>query len=117
MERDIEAGNPTHCLICKIPVTVKTAFTIIVNCLLDSWRRDWFQEAQRSLEETLSNGMNTNVAKNVIFFLGDGMGVSTVTAGRIYMGQKKGHTGEEANLVFDKFPHVALAKVGKIRPT
>ena len=43
-------------------------------------------------------------------FLGDGMGPATVTAGRIYSGQLNHQTGEEANLAFDKFPHVALAK-------
>ena len=34
-------------------------------------------------------------AKNVIFFLGDGMGISTVTAARIFAGQTAGATGEE----------------------
>jgi len=29
-------------------------------------------------------------AKNVILFIGDGMGISTITAARIYAGQKKG---------------------------
>lgn len=33
---------------------------------------------------------NTNRAKNVILFVGDGMGVSTVTATCIYEGQKLG---------------------------
>jgi alkaline phosphatase len=47
----------------------------------------------------------------VIFFLGDGMGVSTVTAARIYQGQKQGKPGEENWLSFEKFPHVALSKV------
>lgn len=50
-------------------------------------------------------------AKNVILFVGDGMGVSTVTAGRILKGQKEGHSGEEYRLSFEKFPYVALAKV------
>lgn len=49
-------------------------------------------------------------AKNVILFLGDGMGISTVTAARIYIGQKMGKTGEEHELSFDKFSNVALAK-------
>ena len=31
-------------------------------------------------------------AKNVILFIGDGMGISTVTAARIYAGQKQGQT-------------------------
>jgi alkaline phosphatase len=49
-------------------------------------------------------------AKNVILFLGDGMGISTVTAARIYVGQKMGKSGEEHELSFDKFSNVALAK-------
>lgn len=49
-------------------------------------------------------------AKNVILFIGDGMGVSTVTAARIYAGQKRGQTGEEYVLPFEKFDHVALVK-------
>ena len=47
----------------------------------------------------------------MIFFLGDGMGVSTVTSARIYYGQKQGKSGEEGYLSFEKFPNVALAKV------
>ncbi len=49
-------------------------------------------------------------AKNVILFLGDGMGVSTITAARIFAGQQKGQTGEEYELSFDKFRNVALIK-------
>lgn len=49
-------------------------------------------------------------AKNVILFIGDGMGVSTVTAARIYAGQSLGETGEENLLSFEHFPHVALVK-------
>ena len=49
-------------------------------------------------------------AKNVILFIGDGMGISTITAARIYDGQKRGETGEENQLSFEKFPNVALVK-------
>ncbi|MCR2832505.1 alkaline phosphatase [Parerythrobacter lacustris] len=49
-------------------------------------------------------------AKNVILFIGDGMGVSTVTAARIYAGQKLGQTGEEYVLPFETFQNVALVK-------
>jgi alkaline phosphatase len=48
--------------------------------------------------------------RNVILFVGDGMGVSTVTAARIHAGQLAGGTGEEHQLSFDEFPHVALVK-------
>jgi alkaline phosphatase len=48
--------------------------------------------------------------RNVILFLGDGMGVSTVTAARILAGQLAGATGEEHSLAFERFPEVALVK-------
>ncbi len=43
-------------------------------------------------------------AKNIIFFLGDGMGVSTVTASRIYS------VGVDGELTMDQFPFTALSK-------
>src|ERR687891_551516 len=43
-------------------------------------------------------------ARNVIFFIGDGMGVSTVTATRIYS------VGVDGQLVVDQFPHTALSR-------
>ncbi|WP_375289930.1 alkaline phosphatase [Qipengyuania sp.] len=49
-------------------------------------------------------------AKNVILFIGDGMGISTITAARIYEGQKRGETGEENLLSFERFPQTALVK-------
>ena len=48
--------------------------------------------------------------KNVILFIGDGMGISTITAARIYEAQKRGETGEENQLSFEKFDNVALVK-------
>jgi len=49
-------------------------------------------------------------AKSVILFIGDGMGISTITAARIYEAQKRGETGEENSLSFEKFDNVALVK-------
>ncbi|WP_086619309.1 alkaline phosphatase [Erythrobacter tepidarius] len=49
-------------------------------------------------------------AKNVILFIGDGMGISTITAARIYEAQKRGEPGEENRLSFETFPNVALVK-------
>ncbi|XP_028968256.1 alkaline phosphatase [Galendromus occidentalis] len=72
----------------------------------DFWRSNSIEE----LTQRLQLKMNTNQAKNIIFFLGDGMGVSTVTAGRIYKGQKKRNSGEESVLAIDTFPFTSLAK-------
>jgi len=49
-------------------------------------------------------------AKNVILFVGDGMGISTITAARILAGQQQGLAGEEYRLSFETFDNVALVK-------
>ncbi len=43
-------------------------------------------------------------AKNVILFIGDGMGVSTITATRVYS------VGVAGELVMDQFPYTALSR-------
>ncbi|NWI21365.1 PPBT protein, partial [Crypturellus soui] len=71
----------------------------------------WRRQAQAALRDALRlQRLNTNVAKNLILFLGDGMGVSTVTAARILKGQLQHGQGEESQLEMDKFPYVALSK-------
>ncbi|XP_038232857.1 alkaline phosphatase, tissue-nonspecific isozyme [Dermochelys coriacea] len=71
----------------------------------------WRNQAQQTLKIALKlQQLNTNVAKNIILFLGDGMGVSTVTAARILKGQLQNMKGEESLLEMDKFPYVALSK-------
>lgn len=49
-------------------------------------------------------------AKNVILFVGDGMGISTITAARIFEGQLRGESGEENSLSFERFPFVGMSK-------
>lgn len=51
---------------------------------------------------------SNKIAKNVIVFIGDGMGPNTVTATRIYK------HGESGRLVFEKFPHMGMLKVSTI---
>ncbi|KAK8768007.1 hypothetical protein V5799_005212 [Amblyomma americanum] len=63
------------------------------------------------IEKKLRARPNTSRAKGVVLFLGDGMGISTVTAARIYKGQsKKNFSGEESVLSWERFPHVSLSK-------
>lgn len=70
----------------------------------------WYAQGKEDLLRALNRQLNLNTAKNVIFFLGDGMGVSTVTAARIHAGQKLGELGEENYLSFEKFPNLGLLK-------
>ena len=76
----------------------------------------WNRVAKEELDKAVKhNAPIVGVAKNVILFLGDGMGMPTVTAGRILAGQMAGKNGEEHQLSFDKFPNVALSKVSGLR--
>ena len=69
----------------------------------------WFTDAQSRIEQKLEVN-NKFKAKNVILFVGDGMGISTLTAARILKGQNAGNPGEEGYLTFEEFPHSALVK-------
>ena len=80
--------------------------------LAESLDVDWGARAQEALNKELNKRDNTNVAKNVIMFVGDGMGITTTTVARIYKGQKAGRVGEMSSLSFEDFPHVAMSKVG-----
>lgn len=71
----------------------------------------WYSLANQEVATRLSAVPNYDRAKNIIFFLGDGMSLSTVTAARIRKGQLKGNTGEEDSLSFEKFPWTGLSKV------
>lgn len=64
----------------------------------------WRAKAQSTITEKLAEKLNTNNAKNIIIFLGDGMSLATVAATRVYIG------GEEKELEFEKFPHFGLSK-------
>jgi alkaline phosphatase len=72
--------------------------------------RYWYQQGQATLAEALALTPNTSRAKNVILFVGDGHGITSVTASRIFDGQSKGMQGEDNVLSFEAFPYVALSK-------
>ncbi len=80
----------------------------------------WYLDAKQSIESALKlEKLNTNRARNVVLFLGDGMSVATVSAARILKGQQNLQPGEEGYLSWETFPHAALSKVGILclRPT
>ncbi len=62
--------------------------------------------------QTAKTPVNTQQpkAKNIILFIGDGMGISTITAARIFDGQSKGMSGEDNQLSFETFPNLSLVK-------
>ncbi|MEM7328559.1 MAG: alkaline phosphatase [Pseudomonadota bacterium] len=69
----------------------------------------YYQKAETAVQARLSEAFQPE-AKNVILFVGDGMGISTITAGRIYAGQKRGMDGESYQLAMETLPHMALSR-------
>ena len=70
----------------------------------------WYAAGQHALHKAKHLHPNFRHAKNVIFFVGDGMGVSTVTAARILDGQMQGRDGEKNVLAMEALPYLALSK-------
>ena len=69
----------------------------------------WYESGQAALHAAKQNTYVGTKAKNVILFVGDGMGISTVTAARILEGQMQQRDGESNRLAFEKFPYFALS--------
>lgn len=53
---------------------------------------------------------NKATAKNTILFIGDGMGITSITAARILEGQMEHGYGEDHVLSWEKFPWSAQSK-------
>ncbi len=84
----------------------------VTNAALPTYQSNstWYTDAQTVLQQRLAGDRTERQAKNVILFIGDGMGVSTLTAARIREGQLAGKTGEENFLSFETFPYSGLSK-------
>ncbi|MBA3786248.1 MAG: alkaline phosphatase, partial [Acidobacteria bacterium] len=65
----------------------------------ETWRRD----GEAAIERAKNFKKFNKRAKNVILFVGDGMGITTLTASRILEGQMRGESGEENQLSFEQF--------------
>ena len=100
MKRNVFAGLFCYALV----------FCALVPFTAAQTAEQWYQQGARAVVERSQQKLNTNRAKNVILFVADGMGISTITAARIFDGQSRGENGEENSLSFERFPHVAMVK-------
>lgn len=64
----------------------------------------WKEMGQNVLERKVNQKQNLNRAKNLILFIGDGMGLSTLMATRSYI------EDVQTELSFEKFPYSGLSK-------
>ena len=117
MSIDVSLGWATL-LVCVCVCVWGWRTVLMTGCCAWFADRDfWYEEARATLRQRLSLAGQTRPApraKNVILMVGDGMGVSTVTAARILRGQRQGRAGEDATLAWDRFPTVGLAKVSGV---
>lgn len=79
----------------------------------------WIMSGQKRLHfeirrQQAAARLRGKVAKNVILFIGDGMGMSTITATRIYKNQLAGGYDQENALSFEEFPFVGLSKTYEV---
>jgi len=70
----------------------------------------WIKDGEAALAASKRLQPELGRAKNVILFVGDGMGIATITASRIFEGQRKGLDGERNQLAFESLPYLALSK-------
>ncbi|KAG5667737.1 hypothetical protein PVAND_015707 [Polypedilum vanderplanki] len=71
---------------------------------LDDFSEIWIKRSQDYINDRLNYQNNNGKAKNVIFFLGDGLSLTTTAATRMYLG------GEEVELSYERFPHLGFVK-------
>jgi len=81
----------------------------------DEWP-DWNEVAYKELTGALGNVPDLRTPKNMVLFIGDGMGLSTITAARAWLRQEKSKQGKaarlkDAHMSWDHFPHSAITKV------
>ena len=75
----------------------------------------WWQDGRAALDARLKVVNRPKRAKNVILLVGDGMGITTITAARIFDGQhpidgRAPGPGEDNSLAWDRMTNTALVK-------
>lgn len=92
-----------------------TCYFISVNSpRRELYEKYWNEIGAEDVASTIEkfNNLNTGRAKNVILFVGDGMSLATVVAGRMHKAQKQRPAvpGEETFSALDVMPHLGLMK-------
>ncbi|WP_394192910.1 alkaline phosphatase [Pseudoalteromonas atlantica] len=99
----------TTTVTCNDPASSLTPQQL-VNLSTNQWFKDAKVKMATSQDNIEKIVKESGKAKNIILFVGDGMGVSTVTAARILAGQLEGKMGEEHLLSFDTMPFSGFSK-------
>ena len=91
-------------------------FALAVPCAsaqdarLTQTENPYFKSSQADFNRVLALKPNTSRAKNVILLIGDGYGVATMTAARIFEGQQRKADGPSNKLAHEALPYSALSR-------
>jgi len=102
---DNPSGGQGNALDVELPVSLDDS-ALLNNTLANAW----YEAGDESLDEVQPHTSTRGAAKNIIVFVGDGMGISTLTAARILEGQLRSESGEENRLSLDQLPFAGLLK-------
>src|SRR5689334_9726528 len=95
--RSISMNSPaSYCFFQALTALIFGSFLVnstVIAASSPSTPHDWYAAGQQAVKEASTLKHTANRAKNVILFIGDGMGVATVTAARILEGQLRGESG------------------------
>lgn len=110
-----EKPKPAPAVTAPSPAAPTTPRTELTKAeLKNNASNNWYVKASKKAAD--AQGISDSIkqargsAKNIILFVGDGMGMSTITAARILEGQNKGEKGEDNTLSFGNFPFSGLSK-------
>lgn len=71
----------------------------------------WSKIAENEIKIALEKKQSSQKVKNTVYFIGDGMGISTVTAARWHHSQKREISGSRNQLLsWEKWPNIGLAR-------
>lgn len=104
-------GVSARNILCLLQEMLGLIFPLKFPLFLSEPRQDWSKVSMDQLYEALQSRPKLGVAKNVILFLGDGMGISNVMASRVYNAQRLGKKFRDAQMSFEKFPYLGLSMV------
>lgn len=98
-------------LLAAMLATSVTAAPVLDTPVKDSW----WSDGRAALDARLRVVNRPKRAKNIILLVGDGMGITTITAARIFDGQhpidgRAPSSGEENSLAWDRMTNTALVK-------
>lgn len=94
----------------SICLVATLCFAGAVAAQAESGTASYRAQGEAALDSLKSAPAPRSRARNLIIFIGDGMGVSTLTAARIFAGQVEGRDGESYQTAMDSLAHSALVK-------